>query len=195
MNYLVHLYLSDNDPLVRLGNLMGDFVKGRLEDLDYPPEVMKGLRQHRVIDSYSQRSPAVRKSKERINPRFGYFRGILIDVFYDHFLASNWQQHADGTLEEFADETYRLLREHHDILPDKLKLITGRMIEYNWLVSYREVNVMQRALVRIGQRLKRKNPLAEGYTELIKNYDGLEEDSSVFLDEAVRLLANPDSNR
>ena len=98
MNYLVHLYLSDDEPLVRLGNLMGDFVKGRLEGLDYPPGIMKGLRQHRFLDSYSHRSPAVGKSKERIDPRFGYFRGILIDVFYDHFLARNWQQHSDGTL-------------------------------------------------------------------------------------------------
>ena len=100
-----------------------------------------------------------------------------------------------GTLEEFADGIYRLLREHHDILPQKLKLIADRMIEYNWLVSYREVSVMQRALERISQRLKRDNPLAEGYEELIKNYDGLEEDSSVFLGEALSLLHNPDRSR
>ena len=189
MNYLVHLHLSDPDPLVRLGNLMGDFVKGRLDNLPYPAGILRGLRQHRVIDSYTHHSPAVRRSKERIHSRFGYFRGILIDVYYDHFLASNWNQHAGGTLEEFAAQTYRLLEEHHDILPDQLKQVAPRMIQYNWLVSYRDVYIMERALARIGQRLKRKNPLAEGYDELLRNYDELEEDCARFLVEARAFLA------
>lgn len=190
MNYLVHLYLSDSTPMVRLGNLMGDFVKGRLEDLSYHPDIIKGLKQHRQVDTYSIHSSVVKLSKDRIAPRFGYFRGILIDVFYDHFLASNWQQHADGKLEDFAAETYRLLEEHDDILPAGLKGITPRMIQYNWLVSYREVEVMERALVRIGQRLSRKNPVAEGYGELLKNYDELEQDSANFLAAAKKYLSS-----
>ncbi len=188
MNYLVHLYLSDSDDHVRLGNLMGDFVKGRLEGLPYPPGIVRGLRQHRLVDAYSAHSPTVRRSKARIDPRFGYFRGVLIDVFYDHFLARNWPRHANGTLEAFAAATYRLLEEHHDLLPEKLRQVAGRMIAHDWLVSYREVEVMERALFRIGQRLRRRNPLAEGYGELLKNYDGLEEDCAAFLAEATEYL-------
>ena len=128
MNYLVHLYLSDPDPLVRLGNLMGDFVKGRLEDAPYPHGIIRGLRQHRDIDTYSLTSPTVKISKNRIDSSFGYFRGILIDVFYDHFLACNWAQHATGSLEEFAAATYRLLEEYEEILPDELNRIVPRMV-------------------------------------------------------------------
>jgi len=188
MNYLMHLHLSDPTPLVRLGNMMGDFVKGRLEKAPYHPQIIHGLRQHRSIDSFSQVSPAVNASRERIDPRFGYFRGILIDVFYDHFLARNWDRHAEGTLEEFALETYLLLEEYQHILPEKLQAVAPRMIQYNWLVSYREVEVMERALIRIGERIKRENPLAEGYGELLKHYDELEEDSARFLVEAQRHL-------
>lgn len=189
MNYLVHLYLSDPDPLVHLGNLMGDFVKGPLADAPYPPGIIRGLRQHRDVDSYSLTSPTVRTSKNRIDPAFGYFRAILIDVFYDHFLARNWEHHAQITLEEFAASIYRLLEEHEAILPEGLKRIAPRMIRHNWLVSYREVELMQRALKRLGERLSRKNPLAEGYAELLKNYDALEEDCTHFLYEAGRQLA------
>ncbi len=189
MNYLVHLYLSDPDPMVRLGNLMGDFVKGPLEDAPYPPGIIRGLRQHRDIDSYSMISPTVKISKARIDPSFGYFRAILVDVFYDHFLASNWAQHATGSLEEFAEDIYRLLEEHEAILPDKLKRVAPRMIQYNWLVSYREIEAMELALKRIGERLSLKNPLAEGYGELLKNYDGLEEDCAHFLNEAKKHLS------
>ena len=188
MNYLVHLYLSDPDPMVRIGNLMGDFVKGRLEDAPYPPGIIRGLRQHRDVDSYSLTSQTVKISKNRIDPSFGYFRAILIDVFYDHFLASNWAQHADGLLEDFAEGIYLLLAEHEAILPDGLKRIAPRMIQYNWLVSYREVEVMDRALKRIGERLSRENPLAEGYGELLDNYGDLENDCAQFLNEAKKQL-------
>ena len=189
MNYLVHLYLSDPDPLVRLGNLMGDFVKGHLEDAPYPPGIIRGLRQHRDLDSYCLRSPAVKISKNRIDPSFSYFRSIMVDVFYDHFLASNWAQHAAGSLEGFAESIYRLLEEHDELLPDGLKKITPRMIKYNWLVSYREIWVMERALKRLGWRLSRKNPLAEGYGELLKNYDDLQDDCARFLTEAQKHLS------
>ena len=188
MNYLVHLYLSDPEPLVRLGNLMGDFVKGRLEESSYPPEIIRGLRQHRDVDSYSLTSPTVKISKERIDPAFGYFRSILIDVFYDHFLACNWAQHAEGSLEGFARETYQLLEENSALLPDQLKQVVPRMIQYNWLVSYREVEVMERALKRIGERLSRKNPIAAGFGELLEHYDELEEDCAQFLVEAKKHL-------
>ncbi len=189
MNYLVHLYLSDPDPMVRLGNLMGDFVKGPLEDAHYPPGIIRGLRQHRDVDSLSLTSPTVKISKNRIDPSFGYFRAIMVDVFYDHFLASNWKNHASGPLEEFAESIYRLLEEYEAILPDGLKKIKTRMIKYDWLVSYREIWVMERALKRLGWRLSRKNPLAEGYGELLKNYDGLEDDCAHFLTEAKNHLS------
>ena len=113
----------------------------------------------------------------------------MIDVFYDHFLASNWVRHADGSLEEFAESIYRLLEEQAAILPEGLKKITPRMIKYNWLVSYREIWVMERALNRLSWRLSRKNPLAEGYGELLKNYDDLQDDCDHFLHEAKNYLS------
>lgn len=184
MNYLVHLYLSDPDPLVRLGNLMGDFVKGPLDDAPYPPGIIRGLRQHREVDSFSLSSPTVRISKNRPDPAFGYFRAVMIDVFYDHFLARNWRQHSSSTLEGFARSIYRLLEAHEPILPDGLKKIVPAMIERDWLVSYRRVESMARALKRLGERLSRDNPLAAGYGELLKNYTELQDDCAVFLEEA-----------
>ncbi|PLX80582.1 MAG: DUF479 domain-containing protein [Desulfuromonas sp.] len=189
MNYLVHLYLSDPEPKVRLGNLMGDFVKGDLSRSGYDRQIIRGLSQHRTIDSFCHVSRAVRESKNRIDKRFGYFRGILVDVFYDHFLARNWSDFSVCSLETFAEETYQLLRSYHDILPERLQQVAPRMISHNWLVSYREVAVIEKALLRIGQRLSRANPLAEGYTELLLHYDELEADAALFLDEARTHLA------
>jgi acyl carrier protein phosphodiesterase len=77
-----------------------------------------------------------------------------------------------------------LLEEYEAILPEGLKMVAPRMIEHNWLVSYRQAELMERALVRLSERLSRKNPLAEGYAELLKHYDGLKGDCASFLGEA-----------
>jgi acyl carrier protein phosphodiesterase len=184
MNYLVHLHLSDPAPLCRLGNLMGDFVKGRLESHRWHPEVLTGLRQHRALDRYAHDQPAVLTSKARIADRFGLLKPILIDIFYDHFLAKNWALWAEGSLEDFAADAYRLLRTHDELLVETFRPVARRMAEKNWLVAYRDPEIIALVLERISRRLKRKNLLAEGNQELERCGAGLEADCYDFLQAA-----------
>lgn len=187
MNYLTHLYLSDPHPHCLLGNLMGDFVKGRLDDR-YPAEIRKGLCQHRKIDSFAHNHATFRRSKARINPVFGHSRGILVDIFYDHFLASNWSDFASVSLETFAQSVYGLLQENFDLLPPGLQRIAPRMIEHDWLVSYREISVIRRVLERLAQRLSRPVPLEEAMEDLREHYEGLKKDSFGFIGDARTYL-------
>jgi len=184
MNYLAHLYLSDPEPLCRLGNLMGDFVKGRLVEADWHPALLRGLRQHRAIDRLSHDHPAVRSSKACLDDRFGLLKPVLIDVFYDHLLAVNWREWAGGSLEVFAADAYRLLRDHRELLPAGFRPVAQRMAEHDWLTSYRDPQVIQLVLRRIGSRLKRTNRLAEGFRELEPCRPRLERDCRLFLEEA-----------
>ena len=45
MNYLAHLFLAEDNPQSIIGNLLGDFVKGRLEQYKniYNPEIIAGI--------------------------------------------------------------------------------------------------------------------------------------------------------
>lgn len=187
MNYLVHLYLSDPTPECRLGNLMGDFVKGRLENA-WAPEILQGIRQHRRVDSLAHRSAVFRRSKARIDNRFGHCKGILVDMFYDHFLARNWSSYSTIPLEVFARDIYRLLETNREVLPPGLQQAAPGMIARNWLVSYRETQTIGRVLERISQRLSRPNPIADGLGELHRHYAGLEADCDLFLAEAKEFL-------
>jgi acyl carrier protein phosphodiesterase len=184
LNYLVHLYLSGSDPEIQLGGLMGDFVKGRIPE-DYPEKIALGLHLHRRIDSLAQNSPHTRRSRQRLNPKFGHGRGIIVDIFYDHFLAANWRDYSPVPLKSYAADFYTLLQSSHQQLPEGLKQITPRMIEYNWLVSYQHREVVGKALQRIAQRLSRPLPLAEGVDDLVAHEDSLLEDFAGFLNEAT----------
>ena len=165
MNYLVHLYLAGADAELRLGGLMGDFVKGAL-DARYPPGIVAGLRLHRRIDTLAAASPHCRASRRRLHPRFGHTRAVLVDIFYDHFLAIHWHDYHPLPLEDYAADTYRLLAGHHDLLPPGLARIAPRMAEHDWLTSYRERSSVEIALTRIAARLSRPTALADGATEL-----------------------------
>lgn len=184
MNYLVHLFLADDTPASLLGNMMGDFVKGRLDDT-FPAGIRQGIELHRQVDAFAHDNPLYRRSKSRLDDSYGYFRGVLIDIFYDHFLAGNWHRYHPLPLEDFADRIYRLLEEHFALLPAGLQQVAPRMIEHNWLVSYREVETIGLVLRRIAARLRRPNPIGLGIAELYRHYAGLEADCDLFLVQAV----------
>ena len=185
MNFLAHLYLADRQPDALLGSLMGDFVKGPLEGR-FSAELTRALAQHRKVDAFTDAHPIVRASRGRVAPARRRFAGILVDVFYDHFLALHWEDYADEPLEAFTREVYALLRTREAILPERLRLIAPRMAQLDWLGSYRRVEAVHVALDRMGERLKRGNALLGAGEELTANYAGLQADFRAFFPEVVR---------
>lgn len=178
MNFLAHLALSGEEPEILVGNLMGDFVKGRLEGR-FPPGIRQGIELHRKIDSFAGQNELFIRSKQRIDARFGLYRGVLVDLYYDHFLAVNWQDYGLLPLQQFIDNASAILEEHREMLPERLQL---RLVELfsDWLPSYRELDGIDRVLKRMAARLKRANPLGDGVSELKSNYGALEEDFRKF---------------
>lgn len=187
MNYLVHLYLSGPDPLHQLGGLMGDFVKGPLTD-QYPAGITTGLRLHRQIDVLAHNSPSTRNSRRRLDAKYGHGRGIIVDIFYDHFLANVWSEYSQETLPAYAARIYQLLADNHRQLPGKLQQITPRMAQDNWLVSYRQPSVVARALDRIAQRLSKPLPLDEAVEDLATHEALFLQDFRNFMAEATAFV-------
>lgn len=180
MNYLFHLFLAGSDPASKLGNLMGDFVKGPLDDR-YSPPITRGMRMHRSVDRYSHDHPVIRRSRQRLDPALRHTRGLLIDIFYDHFLARNWESLHSEPLEVFAAGVYTILQQYFSQLPHPMQKIVPRMIDGNWLVSYRDRQTIGIVLRRMESRLSRATCLSEADVELDRHYEGLQNDFFEFL--------------
>jgi len=180
MNYLAHLYFSAPRPLAWAGTLMGDFFKGRHFGA-LPDDLVVHLRLHRRLDTFTLDSAPFQASRRRLCPFFGHGRSILVDVFYDHFLACQWQHYAQQPLEEFAHEVYSGLSDCYSYLPQRLQEQLPRMIAADWLTSYRQEEVVERVLMRIEQRLNHKIPLAKGYEQLHQHREELEKDFAIFM--------------
>ncbi|MEH2230408.1 MAG: ACP phosphodiesterase [Nostoc sp.] len=178
MNYLAHLFLSQYTTGFLIGGLLGDFVKGNVEHI-YTGDIKKGIYLHRKIDVYTDTHNIFCSSKRLISPKRRRFAGILIDLFYDHFLAKNWSEYSNIELFHFSQHVYNVLQSNQDLLPESLKLILPSMISQDWLTSYREVAAVENALKRISARVKRENDIKSGIEDLLSNYQQLE---SNFLD-------------
>ncbi len=165
---------------------MGDFVKGAVP-ATFPEELSRHLKLHRHIDSLTQRSEIFQTSRRRLDPRFRHGRSVLVDVFYDHFLACRWDEYSDQSLTEFSQAVYRGLQSCYDLLSPGLQQQLPRMIEYDWLTAYRKPEVVQRVLQRLEERIKHKIPLAAGFSQLELWRVELENDFAAFMDEAQQV--------
>ena len=175
-----------------LGSLMGDFVKGPLTNHAiserYSAEITGGIALHRKIDSFTDSHPVVRESWNRISKGRRRFAGVMIDIFYDHYLAKYWSEFHHRPLSEFTDDFYAILARRHSEMPERLQRITGSMINLDWLGSYAHVTSIRTALNRISERLRRENTLFDSADELLGNYTELEIDFRRFLPDAIEFV-------
>ena len=174
MNFLAHSYLSKNDDESVIGNMIADFVKGRLKQ-QYSPGILAGIEFHRKIDSFTDSHPIVIDCKKYIQERNRRFSGIILDMFFDHFLAINWQKYSPIPLEQHTQTVYDILEKNRHDLPKPFQFVLSMMIERNWFVSYKKIKVIGYALDNISSRISKENYISESILDLQDNYDELEE--------------------
>ena len=191
MNYLAHALLSGADDECRLGGLLGDFVKGPLAPppAQFSAAVVHGLLLHRRIDSFADAHQAFARSRRRVSSERRRYSGIIVDMFYDHFLAVHWARYSPQPLATFSAAVYALLASR--ALPDRLARILPTMRDEDWLTSYREPAAVGRALDRIAvHRLRRSNSLRGAGSELVAGYAGFEGDFLEFFPAAMVFAAH-----
>lgn len=192
MNFLAHIYLSNNDDNLTIGNFIADFIRGN-KYKHLPNEIQKGILLHRQIDSFTDSHKIVRISKRRLHERYGHYDGIIIDILYDHFLAKNWKDYATITLENKEQAFLELMQNNLDVLPDKVLYILPYMKSQKWLTAYANIDGIERALIAMNKRTKNKSQmhlaiedLKIHYTEFETDFTNFFKDLRIFSEEIIR---------
>ncbi|MCB0792060.1 MAG: DUF479 domain-containing protein [Flavobacteriales bacterium] len=170
MNFLGHLYLSGDDPLVIVGNFMADAVKGRHLDR-FPPALRKGIRLHRFIDHRTDTHPLSRAGRERLWPRVGKYAGVVLDLFYDHLLVRNWDDLHNEPLADFTARMYALLGAHADLLEGRPARMLPYMAAEDWLGGYGTWQGLGDTLRGLSMRAVQGAPMQGAEEVLRTNYD------------------------
>jgi acyl carrier protein phosphodiesterase len=183
MNWLAHVFLAGPDADCRLGNLLADMVKGSVRR-SLRPGLQHGIACHQAIDAFTDEHPLVLRSKRRLASRYERLAGILVDVFYDHILASDWPCYSAAPLREFTREVYALFPAYRHELPAEVNGVLERMAAADWLGSYARVegiaDVLARLSARLARRLGRDFALERAIGELTIHRDGLTADFHEF---------------
>lgn len=151
MNYLAHLFLAGTQPEMILGNFIADHVKGS-NILKHSPITRKGISMHRAIDTYTDQHPVVRKSIARLRADFHKYAGVVVDMYYDHYLSANWDDYSNIDLQSFTKTRYAILNRFQHVLPLRSARLLFYMEKQNWLLSYGSLDGLQQALNGMSRR-------------------------------------------
>ena len=194
MNFLAHMHLAEPTPDAIIGNVIADLI--RAPDFAALPEsIQAGVRTHRRIDGYTDSHPAVQTSIRRISAEWGWFSGIVIDIYYDHILATTWPTFSDESLRDFADRMYDVLQHATPYVDAGGRQFLTKMRETDRLVQYGTVEGITDTLARVSERIavripKRALPLQDAVPQLVSLRGELGEDFARFYPELRAFAAS-----
>jgi acyl carrier protein phosphodiesterase len=137
-----------------------------------------------MIDAFTDSHPVVHRSRARIGGDYGHAGGILVDIFYDHFLALDWGRYSPEPLDAFTARLYGDIRAGTVHFPTEAREALERMMREDRLGSYRRLDGIEASLrrvsLRLAARIGRDLGLERGVSDLVANFEGLRDDFAEF---------------
>ena len=182
MNFLAHTHLSQDNEDVIFGNFIADSVKGR-SYLKFRKDIRVGILLHRDIDVFTDRHPIVKHSIATIRPYYGKYSGIVVDIYYDHFLARNWKSYHNEELAKYSTRVYLILAKRFLLLPARVRRMLPFLIGQNWLSGYANLKELKRVFYGMDRRTGNISGMGNAVETLEENYDILFQDFKEFYGE------------
>lgn len=184
MNYLGHLYFSKNNHTLMLGNLIGDFVKGK-NFRGIPENLHEGIILHRRIDNFTDHHPAVIQLQKNIQNELPKVSGIAIDLVFDHLLAINWNKFHTQNFDEFLNDFYQFVAEYKAILPQKVRLFLENLLTYRFINQYDKMLFLESSGAHLSQKISFPNTLSTTAEVFSKNKPLFESSFRAFMGDAM----------
>jgi len=189
MNFLGHLFFSNNELQLMHANLYGDFVKGK--DLSqFDSTIQTGIRLHRKIDSYIDHHPDVLELMHVLQNDLSKVSGIAVDIYFDHILAKNWEKYHPSTLRDFIGRFYTSDIQFPEQYSKKYHVLFTRMKEFDWINQYQFHYGMTKALISVGKRISFENDLINAPDVFLKHESIIESTFEKFIKDAIPYFSN-----
>ena len=188
MNHLAHLFLSQRDTDLMVGNFIADHIKSTKLS-SFSEGIQNGILMHRAIDHFTDTHPIVKKSKQRLFPKYSHYAAVLVDMFYDHILAKNWSNYSPISLESFSQSAYKILKSKTAELPSRSVMVLDYMSRQDWLTSYGSIEGMGKALNGISRRAKFNSKMEEAIVDLQRDFKLYEAEFTPFFKELFEYSA------
>lgn len=191
MNFLAHLYLSPEKEDVVFGNFIADSVKGKAFET-YTKKIQQGILLHREIDRFTDQHGVFKQSKSKLSSKYRMYSGVIVDIFYDHFLAKNWADYSDKDLKLFVSQIYQMLVNRFRILPARSKRILPFMIAQNWLVNYANLRDLRKVFRGMSRRTSNSSGMLHAVDDLEEYYELFESEFRQFFPDISQYIHSHD---
>ena len=180
MNFLGHslisLEIDENINKETLyGNFTGDFYKGLVERIEISENLKEGIILHRIIDKTSDRKENL--LNELLAEKFGIFKGIVSDMFIDHFLSKNFNNLFNKNIDDIERKILDKIKEKKNIFPKDFERTFNWLNDRNVMVNYKDIDFLDRAFQGLAKNIRRGEILNLAVSELKENYNLFEEKS------------------
>jgi acyl carrier protein phosphodiesterase len=184
VNYLAHAYLSKGDPGLVVGNFIADHLKGQ-KLLLFPPSIIAGVKLHRKIDAFADSHPLFRQSKRFFYDGFEKYSGILVDIFYDHFLARDFRNITGENLKTFVERHYEIYQAYINEMPPGAKRFLDYAVKNNIFESYSDIVKVYTVLSHLSHRIGHSVQLQQSAVFFSRHERDLEGQFNRFFEEAL----------
>lgn len=188
MNFLAHAHLSGENIEIMVGNFIADSVKGR-DFSRFSKHIQTGILLHRKIDIFTDSHPTFKLSLSRIRAEHGKYSGVVVDIFYDHFLAKNWENYHPTDLSDFAANVYLQLSNRISVLPERTQRLLPFLVSQNWLVGYASFPDLERVFYGMDRRTGLTSGMRDAVKTLEQNYQPLQNDFTSYYPELQAFCA------
>ncbi|PLK43576.1 ACP phosphodiesterase [Emticicia sp. TH156] len=189
MNFLAHLFLSGDNQEILVGNMLEDYVVGRIEhprNSHFSENIKKGILLHRLIDSFTDTHLLISASKSVLYDKYHKYASVVIDIFFDHFLARHWELYSTEPFDVFRKRVHQAFIDHWHLLPDKMRPVIESMIKYDWLKNYAEFWGIERALTGVAKRAVFESNMEQAVNDLQAHYVFFDENFKIFFPQLVQ---------
>lgn len=188
MNFLAHFFLGNQDEEHLVGNFLGDFVKGSDFNL-YAPKISEGIIMHRMIDDFVDHHPAFLQSKRMIFHRYRHYASVVMDIYFDYFLAQNWDTFSDQPMDEFILRCYESLEKYQSKMPYPAQVAFKYMLQGDWLSKYSNYEGLEHTFLGMSKYIKRTTGIETAVEDLILHEDEM---NARFLEFFPEMIAKRD---
>ncbi|AXX92176.1 hypothetical protein CPU12_01095 [Malaciobacter molluscorum LMG 25693] len=182
MNWLAHIFLSENNINFQIGNYLADPLKGKAWE-KANINIIKGMQIHKMIDSYTDNHLEFKKSKNRLGKK-GLLKPVVIDLTYDYLLTKNWNKYCNIPLDKFLNIFYDNAIKNMYTLPTNAKIKLSKLIEFDLLNKYQNLEDLYKSFKRVDTRLSprllKRDSVSRYYDLVCENIDDIEQDFLIF---------------
>ena len=180
MNFLGHSLISleideNANKKTLYGNFTGDYYKGLVDRIELPEALKEGITLHRTIDKISDRKE--NSLNELLTDKFGIFKGIVSDMFIDHFLSKNFSSLFNKDIKLTEKKILNTIEKNRNIFPKDFDRMFKWLNDRNVMSNYKDIDFLERAFEGLAKNIRKGEILNLAITELKKNYNLFEEKS------------------